>query len=89
MEKRTAIINDLLRRNLFADGVCGEVVLTAGVAALSDDARFALLDEVRCFEDFDDVPGDAHDFGRIDFHGERYFFKIDQRTLTIMRADEN
>jgi len=82
-------MNDLLRRNLFAVGVLGEIVLTAGVAALSDDARFALLDEVRCFEDFDSGLDDARDFGRIDFRGERYLFKIDQRTLTIMRADEN
>jgi len=83
-------LNDVLRRNLFALTVQSEVVLTAGVAALPDGARFALLDEVRCFEDFtsDNDPHGERDFGAINFRGERYFFKIDRRTITIMRADE-
>ena len=83
-------LNDALRRNLFAPPAQSEVVLTAGVAALSDGARLALFDEVRCFEDFtpDNDPYGERDFGAIDFRGERYFFKINQRTITIMRADE-
>jgi len=72
-------LNDNLRRNFFAPSLHGEVVFTAGVAALRDNDRFALLDEVRCFEDFtpDNDSYGAHDFGRINFHGERYFWKID------------
>lgn len=72
-------LNDFFRRNIFAPAVLGEVVLTAGVSALTDSDRFALLDEVRCFEDFneDNDPYDEHDFGRVDFKGERYLFKFD------------
>lgn len=91
---RTRELNDHLRRNIFALAALGEVVLTAGVAALSDPDLFALVDEVRCFEDFneDNDPYGEHDFGAIDFRGEHYFWKIDDyasyRVLTIMRADE-
>jgi len=72
-------LNDNLRWNLFAPTLHGKVVFTAGVAALRDDDRFALLDEVRCFEDF--TPGNdpygEHDFGALNFRGWRYFWKID------------
>jgi len=72
-------LNDNLRWNLFAPTPHGEVILTAGVSALRDDDRFVLLDEVRCFEDFtpNNDPYGEHDFGRIDFRGGRYFWKID------------
>ena len=72
-------LNDIFRRNIFAASALGEAGLTAGVSALSDTDRFALLEEVRCFEDFDEDhdPYGEHDFGAIDFKGERYFFKFD------------
>jgi hypothetical protein len=75
---RVRELNDGLRRNLLTQPH-GQVFLTAGVAALKDDDRFALLTEVQCFEDFneDNDPYGEHDFGRIDFKGGRYFFKID------------
>jgi hypothetical protein len=76
---RTRELNDNLRRNILTSPQFGEVLFTAGVAALRDDERFALVDEVRCFEDFNEGndPYGEHDFGRIDFHGGRYFWKID------------
>lgn len=49
---RTRELNDNLRRNIFLAPALGEVLFTAGVSALRDDERFALVDEVRCFEDF-------------------------------------
>lgn len=72
-------LNDTMRRNIFNTADLGEVILTAGVSALSDTDRFALIDEVRCFEDFteDNDPHGEHDFGAINFKGERYFWKID------------
>lgn len=86
-------LNDNLRRNLFTPTLHGEVILTAGVAALRDDDRFALLDEVRYFEDFtpDNDPYGEHDFGRIDFRGERYFWKIDyyDNDLTAHSPDKS
>jgi hypothetical protein len=76
---RVRELNDTLRRNILSPIALGEVVLTAGVAALKDDDRFALLDAVCCFEDFDESndPYGEHDFGAVKFKGEKYFFKID------------
>lgn len=72
-------LNDTMRRNIFNPTALGDVVLTAGVSALRDEDRFALLDEVRCFEDFSEEndPHAEHDFGAINFKGNRYFWKID------------
>lgn len=78
MEKIRAL-NDTMRRNILNPTALGDIILTAGVGALSDTDRFALLDEVRCFEDFCEAndPHGEHDFGAINFKSERYFWKID------------
>lgn len=75
---RVRELNDNFRRDIFNPSL-GELFLTAGVGALKDGDRFALIQEVQCFEDFDEGndPYGEHDFGRIDFKGEKYFFKID------------
>lgn len=72
-------LNDTMRRNILNPYALGGIILTPAVAALSDFDRFALLDEVRCFEDFTPAndPYGEHDFGAINFHGEKYFWKID------------
>lgn len=71
-------LNDTFRRDLY-NSTLGTLILTAGVGVLSNTDRFALLDEVRCFEDFTlaNDPYGEHDFGAINFHGEKYFWKID------------
>ncbi len=76
---RVRELNDNLRRNIFTSQPHGEIILTAGTAALNDFDRFNLLTEVQCFEDFteDNDPYQEHDFGAIDFKGEKYFWKID------------
>jgi hypothetical protein len=75
---RVRELNDGLRRDLFNPAL-GTLIFTAGVAALMDSDRFALLDEVRCFEDFSENndPYHEHDFGAVDFKGDKYFWKID------------
>ncbi len=72
-------LNDAFHRNIFIAPALGDIIFTAGVGALSDDNRFAPLDEVRCFEDFSlaNEPYGEHDFGTIVFKGETYFWKID------------
>lgn len=78
-------LNDTMRRDIFNPTEFGDVILTAGVGALSDTDRFALIDEVRCFEDFteDNDPHGEHDFGAINFKGERYFWKIDYYDINL------
>jgi len=72
---RIATLNDELRRN----GRGGRVMLTAGVAALSETERAEVLAAVRTFSAFDadnDTHGE-HDFGAVEVAGVRCFWKID------------
>ena len=68
-------LNDRVRRSLSAD----RIFLTPAVCALADQNIQALLLEVQAFEDFtpDNDPYGEHDFGRIQFSGEAWFWKID------------
>lgn len=84
-------LNDSMRRNIFNPTEFGDVILTAGVGALSDTDRFSLIDEVRCFEDFteENDPHGEHDFGAINFKGERYFWKIDYYDTDLEYHSQN
>lgn len=72
-------LNDNFRRNLFQAKPHNHLMLTAQVSALSHDYLMELLTQVRDFEDFNESndPYGEHDFGKINFRGENYFFKID------------
>jgi hypothetical protein len=72
---RMARLNDRFRRTLKG----GRVVMSAGVEALTENAKAVLLLKVAAFEDFtvDNDPHSEHDFGSIDLLGEKYFWKID------------
>jgi len=68
--------NDLLRRQ----HIGGQVLVTTGVQVLEQSCLTQLLAEISQVDDFSDAgndPYDEHDFGKIDFGGERYFWKID------------
>ena len=87
-------LNDKLRHNIFSPNKYGKVVLTNGVSDLSKEDLFELLCRVRDFNDFNEGndPYQEHDFGRVDFKGVKYFFKIDYyphcHILTVMLAEE-
>lgn len=70
-----AALNDALRRT----GRGGRVVMTAGVAALPETTRAAILAAVRGFAAFgsDNDPHGEHDFGAVEVGGVRCFWKID------------
>lgn len=70
-----ARLNDAFRRNLSG----GTLAVTAGVIALGDSALPEILALVRDFEDFtpDNDPHQEHDFGTVEWNGERLFWKID------------
>lgn len=80
-------LNDQFRQTL----VGGRVVMTAGVAAMAEDDRRALIDRVRLFDEFtpENDPYGEHDFGSIDLGDCRYFWKIDcyDPTLTCGSSD--
>ena len=72
---RNAGLNDELRRT----GRGGRVMMTAGVAALPEAERLALLEQVRTFAAFspDNDPHGEHDFGAFAVGDVRCLWKID------------
>ena len=72
---RIRLLNDTFRSTF----VGGQVVMTAGVNALPDEAKATVLSKVRTFTDFngDNDPHGEHDFVSFEHDGETYFAKID------------
>lgn len=72
-------LNDNFRHNIFRPQPHNHLILTQQVSALPQTSLIELLTQVRDFEDF--TPGNdpygEHDFGKIVYHGENYFFKLD------------
>jgi Protein of unknown function (DUF3768) len=68
-------INDRCRKHFLG---C-QVVITPGVVALEELDRARLLKAVRDFDRFGDEndPHQEHDFGAIEMHGQKWFFKMD------------
>jgi hypothetical protein len=69
-------LNDAFRTTL--DQNLGKVVMTSGVASLTDK-QIEIYQKVKSFNDFneDNDPHGEHDFGMFDIGRERFFWKID------------
>ena len=78
---RVRALNDALRRSFTG----GRVVMTAGVAALPERVRAAVLTAVRGFEAFDaaDDPYGEHEVGALTVEAERICWKIDAYDLDL------
>ena len=74
-----ATLNDKFRRSF----INGEVLLSAGIAAMSSEDKANILSKVRNFNDFteDNDPYGEHDFGSFDYKGKKIFWKIDYYDL--------
>jgi hypothetical protein len=72
---RIRLLNDTFRSTF----VGGQVLMTAGVNALADEAKAAVLSKVRTFTAFsgDNDPHGEHDFVSFEHDGVTYFGKID------------
>ena len=70
-----AALNDELRTTFQG----GDILMTKGVAALSNATRVAVMTAIQSFDDFseDNDPYKEHDFGAVEHEGERFFWKID------------
>jgi hypothetical protein len=68
-------INDRCRKHFLG---C-QVMITPSVRELGDEERAQLLSAVRAFDQFDidNDPHHEHDFGAIDLHGQKWFWKFD------------
>lgn len=75
--EKIAHLNDKARKGLLPGST--KVHVTRTVAALPEDAIERLCGAVAEFDAFteDNDPHGEHDFGALEFEGERYFWKID------------
>lgn len=83
-----AKLNDLLRKHRIG----GQIMATLGVQNLEPCQLNQLLTAIAQVDDFSKPGNDPygeHDFGKIDFGGERYFWKIDyyDRRLCLASPD--
>ena len=79
---KVAKLNDAFRRSGFG------IMLTVGVQALDDVLE--LLEAVRQFDTFtdDNDPYKEHDFGNIDWHGQKIFWKISYYDQLLQYGEE-
>jgi hypothetical protein len=84
---KIACLNDGLRRTLAP----GKIVMTASVAALTEEELTKVLERVRHFDEFttDNDPHCEHDFGNFDLAGISYFFKIDYYSPDMQGGSED
>ena len=84
---RIRALNDALRQHLTG----GTAVMTAGIAALGQEAVDRIVKTIAVFDDFCHAndPYSEHDFGSFEADGHSIFFKIDyfDKTLTYASPD--
>ena len=70
-----ATLNDTFRKTFTG----GQVLLTAGIAAMSSEDKANIISLVQNFNDFtpDNNPYSENDFGTFDYKGEKILWKID------------
>ena len=74
-----ATLNDKFRRSF----INGEVLLSAGIAAMSSEDKANIVVLVQNFDNFtpDNNPYSERDFGSFDYKGEKILWKIDYYDL--------
>jgi len=77
-------LNDNLRRGM----IPGRVMITVGVAALSNADRLALIRAIQTFDAFtpENDPYGEHDFGSVELLGTVFFWKIDYYDTDLMNG---
>ena len=74
-----ATLNDKFRRSF----INGEVLLSAGIAAMSSEDKVNIVSLVQNFDNFtpDNNPYSENDFGTFDYKDEKILWKIDYYDL--------
>lgn len=80
-------LNDNFRKTFIG----GRVMLTSGIRAKTQDEIAEILEKVRSFDNFTTAndPYGEHDFGSLDYKGQKIFFKIDYYDLNYEYMSEN
>lgn len=84
-----AALNDAFRRG--QPNIPGRVVMTRGIAALSEEDIQSIVEKVKAFDNFteDNDPYGEHDFGSFEHNGEKVFFKLDYYDLSMQKGSED
>lgn len=87
---KIAHLNDAFREAL-GQGFNGHVIKTSGIGALPPEDQMQIFSLIKTFNAFDEDndPYGEHDFGALDFKGERIFWKIDYYDPTMAWASED
>ena len=82
-----ATLNDKFRRSF----INGEVLLSAGIAAMDAEDKANIVSLVQNFNDFneDNDPYGEHDFGAFDYKDEKILWKIDYYDLNHKYMSED
>ena len=82
-----ATLNDKFRKSFIG----GEVLLSAGIAAMSSEDKANIVSLVQNFDNFNENndPYGEHDFGAFDYKGNKIFWKIDYYDLNNEYMSEN
>jgi len=85
--QRIRDLNDTFRRSFTG----GKVMMTAGIAAMTEEIQARVLDRVRSFEAFnaDNDPHGEHDFGNFEIEGRKLFWKIDHYDAAMEFGSED
>lgn len=80
-------LNDILRKTFIG----GQVMLTIGIRAKSEEDQAEILQKVRSFNEFTKAndPYSEHDYGRFTHNGEDIMFKIDYYNKTYDRMSDD
>jgi len=94
--KKICELNDHVRQRitspwLIPSGVPAKILKTQGIDALPIEEQLIILAAIRDFKDFTEGndPHGEHDFGSLDHHGQKIFWKIDYYALEVMHGSEN
>ena len=81
-------LNDELRKGLLADG---QILITAGIADLGDGDVNEIMKLVAGFDEFsiENDPYGEHDFGVVQFEGNKIFWKIDYYNRDLSSGSED
>ena len=80
-------LNDMLRKTFIG----GQVMLTTGIRAKSEEDQAEILHKVRLFNEFTQAndPYAEHDYGRFTHNGENIMFKIDYYNKSYDRMSDD
>ena len=84
---RIRVLNDNFRSTFLG----GQVVMSAGVAALTLDVKSRAFIHVQTFTDFNEGndPYGEHDFGWFELAGEKFYWKIDYYDKEMTSGSED